>query len=79
VPIEPAAAATLCEWANARGAAADDIRPPWAVTGDAIAALEAVDSIHRDGSWFAWRRATEALADGDSPRLAVEISRLERP
>jgi hypothetical protein len=74
--LDEAAGATLSAWAIAHGATAEQIRPPWTVAGDAIRALEAMDLVHRGGSWFAWWRATDALADRDAERLAAAMADL---
>ena len=79
VLIDEAAAATLSAWAIAHGADVDQILPPWTVAGDPIRALGAVDLVRRDGTWFAWGRATEALANRDAQRLAQAISTLGPP
>ena len=38
--------------------------------------FSALSLVRRDGTWFRWGRATEALANRDAPRLAQAISTL---
>jgi hypothetical protein len=78
-PIDSVAAATLSAWALARGAGADEIGAPWKTTGDPIRAIEALYLPGRDGSWFLWWCAAEALADRDAQKLAEAMRRVGPP
>ena len=73
-PLRSEAVTTLRAWALEHAPSETFVREPWRTVGDVVRAWAALG--RRDGSWFAWGRAMEALAAGDPAGLEQWLTRL---
>lgn len=72
--LDASDAESIRRWALDLGATEAAVGARWTQAEDVIRACDAMDAAARAGNAFTWRRAAEALVDGDAQRLRYELT-----